>query len=93
MSITKIELADLVYEHIKVDKKRATELVDAFFEELKKGLVEEGNIQISGFGKFVVKHKKKRKGRNPQTEKSMMISERNVATFYHSHVLKKRLNS
>jgi integration host factor subunit alpha len=93
MSVTKVELAELVYEQMKVDKRRAAELVDMFFEELKNGLVEDGEIQISVFGKFVVKQKKERKGRNPQTNKPLTISPRKVATFHHSQVLKDRLNN
>ena len=93
MSLTKVELADSVYEQMKVDKRRAAELVDMFFEELKAGLAKDGEIQISGFGKFVVKKKKERKGRNPQTNKPLTISERKVANFHHSQVLKDRLNN
>ncbi len=93
MSITKVELAELTYEHMKVDKKRAAELVDMFFEELKNGLGKDDEIQISGFGKFLVKDKKERKGRNPQTGATMVIDERKVATFHHSQVLKDRLNN
>ena len=93
MSVTKVELAELVYEQMKVDKRRAAELVDMFFEELKTGLVEDGEIQISGFGKFVVKQKKERKGRNPQTNKPLTIGPRKVATFHHSQRLKERLNN
>jgi integration host factor subunit alpha len=93
MSVTKVELAELVYEHMKVDKRRAAELVDMFFEEMKAGLVKDGEIQISGFGKFVIKQKKERKGRNPQTNKPLTISKRKVATFHHSQVLKERLNN
>lgn len=93
MSVTKVELAELVYEQMKVDKRHAAELVDMFFEELKTGLVKDGEIQISGFGKFVVKEKKERKGRNPQTNRPLTISKRKVATFHHSQVLKDRLNS
>lgn len=92
MSVTKVELAEYVYEQMKVDKKHAAELVDMFFEELKTGLVKDGEIQISGFGKFIVKEKKERKGRNPQTNKPLTISKRKVATFHHSQVLKDRLN-
>lgn len=93
MSLTKVELADLVYEQMKIDKKHAGELVDMFFEELKTGLVKDGEIQLSGFGKFVVKEKEERKGRNPQTKQPLIISKRKVATFHHSQVLKERLNS
>ncbi len=92
MSLTKVELAELVNEHLKIDKKRSSELVDLFFEQVKDGLHKDEEIQISGFGKFSVKEKKERKGRNPQTGDSMLISERKVAAFHHSQVLKDRLN-
>lgn len=93
MSTTKLELADLVYEHMKTDKNQASQLVDLFFEELKTALVKDGELQISGFGRFIVKQKKARKGRNPQTGAAMTIEERKVVTFHHSQVLKERLNS
>lgn len=93
MSVTKVELSEMAYEHLKVDKKKAAEMVDLFFEELKNGLVADGDIQISGFGKFTIKQKRQRKGRNPQTGDTMMIGERKVVSFHHSQVLKERLNS
>ncbi len=92
MSITKVELSDIVYENMKVDKRRATELVDLFFEEMKNALVQDGEAQISGFGKFVVKDKRERRGRNPKTGDSITIGPRKVVTFHHSQVLKERLN-
>lgn len=93
MSLTKVELATLVYEHMKVDKKQAAELVDLFFEEIKEGLLKDGDLQISGFGKLEIKQKRPRRGRNPQTGKDMTIDARKVVTFQHSMVLKGRLNS
>ncbi len=93
MSITKVELAEMAYEHMKVDKKKAAEMVDLFFEELKSGLVKDSDIQVSGFGKFVIKQKRQRKGRNPQTGDAMTIGERKVVSFHHSQVLKERLNN
>ena len=93
MSITKIELANLVYEHMKVDKKQAAELVDLFFEEIKEGLLKDGDFQISGFGKIQIRQKRARRGRNPHTGKDMTLDARKVVTFQHSQVLKGRLNS
>jgi len=93
MSVTKIELAEMTYEHLKVDKKTAAELVDLFFENIKEGLTKDRVIQISGFGKFVIKQKRARKGRNPQTGDVMTIGERKVVSFHHSQVLKERLNN
>ena len=93
MSLTKVELATLAYEHMKVDKKQAAELVDLFFEEIKEGLLKDGDLQISGFGKLEIKQKRARRGRNPATGTDMNIDARKVVTFKHSMVLKGRLNS
>jgi integration host factor subunit alpha len=93
MSITKVELATLVYEHMRVDKKQAAELVELFFEEIKEGLLKDGDLQISGFGKLEIKQKRARRGRNPVTGKDMTIDARKIVSFKHSTVLKGRLNS
>lgn len=93
MALTKIELATLVYEHMHVDKKQATEMVELFFEEMKNCLLKDGELQISGFGKLQVKQKKARRGRNPVTGKDMTITARKIVSFQHSVVLKERLNS
>ena len=81
MSITKIELSELAYEHMSIDKKLASELVDMFFEELKNGLVSDKEVQIAGFGKLKKKKKKERKGRNPQTGKEIDIPAKKVVKF------------
>ena len=93
MALTKVELAELIYEHLHVDKKQATELVELFFKEMKNGILKDGELQISGFGKLQVKQKRARRGRNPQTGTDMTIDARKVVTFQHSMVLKDRLNS
>ncbi|HNT26735.1 MAG TPA: integration host factor subunit alpha [bacterium] len=93
MSLTKIELANLLYESMHVDKKQAEELVDLFFEELKKGLLKDGELKLSGFGNFQIKQKTKRRGRNPKTGKDLTIDARKVVIFKRSVVLKGRLNS
>jgi len=93
MSITKVELAEIVYEAMHVDKKQAAELVDLFFEEMKAGLLKDGDLQISGFGKLEIKQKRPRRGRNPVTGKDMIITARKIVSFKHSTVLKGRLNS
>ena len=92
MSLTKVELATLVYEHMHVDKKQAAELVDLFFEEIKEGLLKDGDFQISGFGKLEIKQKRARRGRNPATGTDMTIDARKIVSFKHSMVLKERLN-
>jgi len=92
MSITKLELTEVVYEQMDIERKKAAEIVDIFFDEMKAGIKENGIVNISGFGKFAIKQKKARKGRNPQNGDAMTISPRKVISFHHSTVLKERLN-
>jgi len=93
MALTKVELADILYDSMHVDKKQATEMVELFFEEMKNCLLKDGELQISGFGKLQVKQKRARRGRNPHTGKDMTIDARKIVSFQHSVVLKGRLNS
>ncbi len=93
MALTKIELASILYEAMHIDKKQADELIEMFFEEMKNGILKDGELQISGFGKLQIKQKRARRGRNPQTGKDLTIDARKVVTFQHSQVLKQRLNN
>ena len=93
MSLMKVELTNILHESMRIDKKKAAELVDLFFEELKEGLVKDGAVHLSGFGKFRIKQKRPRRGRNPHTGKDLTIDARKVVGFQHSMVLKRRLNS
>ena len=90
--MTKADLVRILNEKIGFSKKECQELVDLFFESIKKVLVDEGKLKLSGFGIFEVRHKKARRGRNPQTNETLTISERNVLIFRPSPVLKRRLN-
>ncbi len=90
--MTKAELVKILNEKIGFSKKECQELVDLVFETMKEVLVKEGRLKLSGFGIFEVRHKKPRRGRNPQTNESMTISERRVLVFRTSPLLKKRLN-
>jgi integration host factor subunit alpha len=92
MSLTKVELTELAYENLKIDKKEAERLVELFFEEMKEAIARQGEMLFSGFGRFIAKEKKERRGRNPQTGGEMQITARKVVSFQHSLVLKGRLN-
>jgi len=92
MSITKVELIEAVYEQMNIERKKAVEIIDIFFEEMKTGIENNGFLSISGLGKFTIKQKKARMGRNPKTGESMTIMPRKVISFHHSNVLKQRLN-
>jgi len=91
--MTKAEIIDGVYERVGgFSRKESAELVDKVFAIMKGALAEGDKIKISGFGNFVVRPKKQRVGRNPQTGEPIPISARRVLTFKPSQVLKSVLN-
>ncbi len=90
--MTKADIIEAVYEQIGFSKKEAAEVVELVFETMKDTLEEGEKIKISGFGNFVVREKRARVGRNPQTGNKIMITERRVLTFKPSQVLKDSLN-
>ena len=91
--MTKAEIIDAIYEKVGgFSKKEAAEIVEAVFDSMKDVLTEGEKIKISGFGNFVVRYKKERIGRNPQTGEPIPISARRVLTFKPSQVLKGILN-
>lgn len=65
--MTKIEIVTNVYEKLGFSKRECADIVDKFFEVIKETLADGENVKISGFGNFIVKQKKARRGRNPQT--------------------------
>ena len=91
--MTKADIIEAVYEQIGFSKKEAAEVVELIFETMKDTLSDGEKIKISGFGNFVVRSKRARVGRNPQTGNVITISERRVLTFKPSQVLKDALNS
>jgi integration host factor subunit alpha len=91
--MTKAEIIDCVYEKVGgFSKKESAEVVEAVFETMKGVLSQGDKVKISGFGNFVVREKKQRIGRNPQTGDPIPISARRVLTFKPSQVLKNVLN-
>ncbi|MBC87613.1 MAG: integration host factor subunit alpha [Bdellovibrionaceae bacterium] len=90
--MTKADIVEKVYEKIGFSKKEASELVELVFSQLKDVLCNGDKVKISGFGNFVVREKKSRVGRNPQTGDQITISARRVLTFRPSQVLKAMLN-
>jgi integration host factor subunit alpha len=91
--MTKADIVDSIYNEIGgISKREAAEIVEEVFESIKDILAEGQMLKISGFGNFVVRHKKARTGRNPQTGNEITISERHVLTFKPSQVLKNELN-
>lgn len=93
MTMTKADLVNIVYEQVGVSKKDATKYVDTILETMKETLESGDELKVSGFGKFEVRKKGKRIGRNPQSGIEIMIPERKVLRFKVSQVLKDELNA
>jgi integration host factor subunit alpha len=92
-TMTKADIIENVYERVGgYSKKEAADIVEAVFDTLKVTLEAGEKIKLSGFGNFVVRDKKARVGRNPQTGEEITISARRVLTFKPSQVLKNALN-
>ena len=92
MTMTKAGIVNDVYERVGVTKKEAAEYVEAVFDAMKDTLSDGEDVKISGFGKFEVRQKGERVGRNPRTGEEIMIPERKVPRFKVSQVLKDELN-
>jgi integration host factor subunit alpha len=92
MAMTKANLVSVVSENCSFNMHVSTEIVEQVFQILKETLEKGEKVKISGFGNFVVRQKKPRKGRNPQTGEKMIISGRKVLTFKPSVKLRKVLN-
>ncbi|MBI4955627.1 MAG: integration host factor subunit alpha [Myxococcales bacterium] len=91
---TKFELVQAVYQKLGgFSKKESADLVDLIFELMKETLGRGEHIKISGFGNFVLRDKRERQGRNPQTGDPIVISSRRVLTFKPSQLLKQALNA
>jgi integration host factor subunit alpha len=93
MAITKEKLTILVQDQLGVSRQESKQIVDRVFQIMKETLARGEHILISGFGKFSVRQKGARRGRNPITNKDLTIKARKVVVFKHSSVLRNRLNS
>ena len=91
MTVTKDSLVEMVHNEIGLNKREAKELIEAFFEQIKKSLEEGNDIKLSGFGNFNLRDKAPRPGRNPKTGDEVTISSRRVVTFKSGLKLKSRL--
>ncbi len=92
MAMTKADIVEAMYEKVGFSKKEAGDLVELIFDTLKGTLAQGQKIKISGFGNFIVREKRARVGRNPQTGDSIEISARRVLTFRPSQVLRAEVN-
>ena len=92
MALTKAEIIEAVQDNLDFSISRSTEVVETFIEIIKQTLEVGEDVLISGFGKFCVKQKNKRKGRNPSTGEEVILPARSVVTFRCSSKLRKRIN-
>jgi integration host factor subunit alpha len=87
-TLTKAELADLLFERLGLNKRESKDMVEAFFELIHATLVSGEDVKLSSFGNFNIRRKAPRPGRNPRTGEAIPIKARNVVTFHASHKLK-----
>ncbi len=92
MSLTKIDIVDKISTGTNSSRNKSSETVETLLEIMKKTLESGEDVLISGFGRFCVKEKAERRGRNPATGDSMMLAPRKVVTFKCSGKLRDRVN-
>ena len=92
MTLTKADLVRKLYESEVVTKAEAVEAVEAVIEIIKETLENGEDVRISRFGKFMVKDKRARRGRNPHTGEELILAPRRVVTFKPSGILRKKIN-
>src|SRR5688572_15990305 len=88
MTLTKAELADLLFEKVGLNKREAKDMVEAFFEEIRGALERGERVKLSGFGNFKLRDKTQRPGRKPKTGEEIPIRAGRVVTFHASKKLK-----
>ena len=92
MALTKNDIVDSVYNRLDLPKKNSIQLVESLLEIIKNTLESGEDVLISRFGKFRVKNKRERTGRNPKTAEQMKLRARRVVTFKCSGVLRDKIN-
>jgi len=93
MTLKKADLIDFTYNQVGLSKTRSAQVIESLLDIIKETLENGEDVLISGFGKFYVKDKGKRRGRNPQTGNDLMLDARRVVTFRCSGLLKDKLNT
>ena len=93
MKLTKAQIVKSIQNHIDLPKNKSTEIVETLLEVIKKTLASGEDVLVSNFGRFCVKEKAERRGRNPATGDDLMLEPRKVVTFRCSGKLRNRVNS
>jgi integration host factor subunit alpha len=91
-TITRADIAEVVYQQLGISYAESSDLVDATIEEIVSGLARGEEVKLSSFGTFSIRSKKPRMGRNPKTKKEIPISARRVVSFHASNLLAKKIN-
>lgn len=90
-TLTKAELAEMLFEKVGLNKREAKDMVETFFDEIRAALERGESVKLSGFGNFQLRDKPQRPGRNPKTGEEIPISARRVVTFHASQKLKAQI--
>lgn len=93
MALTKAEMAERLFDELGLNKREAKDLVEAFFEEVRRALENGRQVKLSGFGNFDLRDKSQRPGRNPKTGEEIPITARRVVTFRPGQKLKARVEA
>ncbi|MCK5872378.1 MAG: integration host factor subunit alpha [Methylococcales bacterium] len=93
MALTKADFSEKLFDELGLNKREAKEMVELFFEEIKLSLEKSSEVKLSGFGKFELRDKSPRPGRNPKTGEEVSISARRVVTFRSGQKLRGRVEA
>ncbi len=93
MAVTKADFAEKLFDELGLNKREAKEMIEFFFEEIKGSLERGEQVKVSGFGKFELRDKNSRPGRNPKTGEEIPVTERRVVTFRSGQKLKARVEA
>lgn len=92
MTLTKSQIVDSLTNELGFSRKTSTETLETLLEIIKSSLENSEDVLISGYGKFCVKEKNSRRGRNPSTGDDMILDQRKVVVFRCSHLLREKIN-
>ena len=90
--MTKTDVVENLHEKLNLPRKEIAKVVDSVFDMIRETLQHEDKLMVSGFGDFIIRNKKARRGRNPQTGSDIVISPRRILTFKPSTLFKASLN-
>ncbi len=92
MTLTKSQMVDIFTDKLDLSRKKCADILETLLETIKHSLENEKDVLISGYGKFCIKKKNARRGRNPATGDDMILDKRKVVAFRCSHLLREKIN-